>query len=131
MKAAVCGSLVLLAVALTSGCHSSSDDSNVSVELRTDPSPPKVGKAQLTLDVSGPDGKPAEGATLKLEGNMAHAGMKPVFADAKEDKDKPGRYRAELEFTMGGDWFILVTGKLADGRPVNKKIDVKGVKANP
>jgi hypothetical protein len=129
MKAAVCALFVFLAVLLTFGCHSTPDDSGVSVDLRVEPSPPKVGKAQLTLDVTA-DGKPAEGATLKLEGNMAHAGMKPVFADAKEDREKPGRYRAELEFTMGGDWFVLVTGKLADGRPVNKKIDVKGVKAN-
>ena len=130
MKAAVRASVVLLALALTSGCHGTSDEANVNVELRVEPSPPKVGKAQVTLDVSDADGKPVEGATLKLEGNMAHAGMKPVFADATQDKEKAGRYRAELEFTMGGDWFILVTGKLADGKPVKKKIDVKGVKAN-
>ena len=58
---------------------------------------------------------------------MSHAGMKPVFAEVREEKE--GRYSADLEFTMGGDWFILVTGKLADGRAVRKKIDVKGVKS--
>jgi hypothetical protein len=57
---------------------------------------------------------------------MAHAGMKPVFADATEEV---GLYRANLEFTMAGDWFILIDGKLADGRSFRKKIDVKGVKA--
>ena len=128
MKAMVRASVVVLALALTSGCHRTPDEANVGVDLRVEPSPPKVGKAQLTLDVSDADGKPVEGATLRLEGNMAHAGMKPVFADAKEEK--AGRYRAETEFTMAGDWFVLVTGKLADGRLVNKKIDVKGVKAN-
>jgi len=82
----------------------------------------------VTLDVRDAGGKPVEGATLKLEGNMAHAGMKPVFADAKEVK--PGRYEADLEWTMAGDWFVLVTGKLADGKAVNKKLDVKNVKAD-
>jgi hypothetical protein len=131
MKVSVRASVLLfLALSLTSGCQQKTDEAaDVTVDLRVEPSPPKVGKAQLTLDVRD-DGKPVEGATLKLEGNMAHAGMKPVFADAKEDKEKPGRYRAELDFTMGGDWFVLVTGKLADGRTLNKKIDVKRVKAN-
>jgi hypothetical protein len=129
MKASVrIASVLLLIVSVTSGCQRTSE-ANVTVDLRVEPSPPKVGKAQVTLDVRD-DGKPVEGATLKLEGNMAHAGMKPVFADAKEDKEKAGRYRAELDFTMAGDWFVLVTGKLADGTPVKKKIDVKGVKAN-
>jgi hypothetical protein len=130
MKAMVRASVVVLALALTSGCQRTPDGANVGVDLRVEPSPPKVGKARLTLDVSEADGKPVEGATLRLEGNMAHAGMKPVFADAREDREKAGRYRAEMEFTMAGDWFVLVTGKLADGRPVNKKIDVKGVKAD-
>jgi hypothetical protein len=130
MKAFVRIAALLLLVSVTFGCQRTPDEANVTVDLRVEPSPPKVGKAQLTLDVSDAGGKPAEGATFKLEGNMAHAGMKPVFADAKEDKEKAGRYRAELEFTMGGDWFVHVTGKLADGRPVSKKIDVKGVKAN-
>jgi hypothetical protein len=30
---------------------------------------------------------------------------------------------------MGGDWFLLVTAKTADGQRVERKIDVKGVKA--
>ena len=39
----------------------------------------------------------------------------------------PGRYQADLEFTMGGDWFILVRAELLDGRSMERKIDVPGV----
>ena len=116
----------LFVAILAAGCTSSAND-GLAVDLTVSPEPPKVGPAKVSLTLTDADGKPATGATLSLEGNMSHAGMKPVFAEAREEKD--GRYTADLEFTMGGDWFILVTGKLADGRPVRKKVDVKGVKS--
>jgi hypothetical protein len=53
--------------------------------------------------------------------------MVPVFAPALETA--PGRYQAALEFTMGGDWFILVRAELPDGRTMERKIDVPGVDA--
>jgi hypothetical protein len=119
---------VAVLVIPTAGCRNQGEtDKDVKVDLKTEPSPPREGPAKLTLLVSDADDRPVEGATLKLEANMAHAGMTPVFADATEET--AGRYRADVEFTMAGDWFILVDGKLADGRPFKKKIDVKGVKA--
>jgi hypothetical protein len=123
----LCRAAILLLVILLAGCQRQADQAPVDIKLSVEPSPPKVGPAQLMLEVADADGKAVEGATLRLEGNMAHAGMKPVFAEAKEEK--PGRYRAELRFTMGGDWFVLVEGKLADGRAFRKKIDVPGVKS--
>jgi hypothetical protein len=118
-----------LLVLLAAGCGRQGEgDRDVSVELKVAPEPAKVGPAQVTLVVKDADDKPVQGATLKLEGNMAHAGMKPVFADAREEK--AGLYRAGLEFTMGGDWFILVDGTLANGRSFRKKIDVKGVRSD-
>jgi hypothetical protein len=51
--------------------------------------------------------------------------MVPVFADAVEVE--PGRYRAELEFTMGGDWFLLVDAETRDGRTLRWQRDVPGV----
>jgi hypothetical protein len=32
---------------------------------------------------------------------------------------------------MGGDWMILVSGELADGRRVDHRVDVPGVRAAP
>jgi hypothetical protein len=60
---------------------------------------------------------------------MTHPGMRPVLADAQERER--GRYDARLDFTMGGDWSILVTGQLADGRRIDHRFDVPGVLAAP
>lgn len=122
------GVILVLAPILAGGCQGKSGDSaDVKAALTVDPSPPRVGPADLTIRLTDAGGKPVSAGPLKLEGNMAHAGMKPVFAEAKEDQ--PGRYQAKLEFTMAGDWFVLIEGKLSDGRPFRQKVDVKGVKA--
>ncbi len=62
---------------------------------------------------------------VAIEGNMNHAGMKPSFAELTERG--AGVYDGDLEFTMGGDWFILVTATLPDGSQLERKVDVKGV----
>ena len=96
------------------------------MELTIEPSPPLVGDSDLSLELTDADGA-VQGAQVRVEGNMNHAGMKPSFADLKEVE--PGRYMGTLEFTMGGDWFLLVTAKTPDGGTIERKIDVRGVKA--
>jgi hypothetical protein len=120
----------LVAVITASGCQrpSTTDNSeDVKLDLTLQPDPPTVGQATATVQLEGKDGKPVEGATVKLEFNMNLAGMTPVFADAKEMK--PGQHEATLELTMGGDWFVLVNATLADGRKLSRKVDVRGVKS--
>ena len=97
------------------------------VELVIEPQPPQLGPATLTVTLTDAGGQPIAGASVELEGNMSHAGMVPVFATATEVA--PGQYRADLEFTMGGDWFILVRADLPDGRSLERQIDVPGVDA--
>jgi YtkA-like len=84
-----------------------------------------VGHATITLRVTDGSGKPVSGARLKLEGNMSHAGMAPVFADAPEVE--PGRYRTSMELTMAGDWIVLVHLTLANGTKVDQQFEIKGV----
>ena len=67
------------------------------------------------------------GARIKLEGNMSHAGMAPVFADAKEIE--PGRYQSNMELSMAGDWYVSTRVTLADGRQFDREIEIKGVSA--
>lgn len=122
--------LLLLALALlvATGCQRarpSPDAGDVKLDFTLQPDPPAVGPATARLHLTDPDGQPISGATFKLEGNMNHAGMVPVFAEAREVG--PGRYQATLDLTMGGDWFVLVTGTLPDGRSLKRKIDVPGV----
>jgi copper transport protein len=99
----------------------------VQFELQLAPSPPTVGLAEITLKVADGAGQPIEGADVRLEGNMNHAGMVPTFAELNETA--PGSYTGTLEFTMGGDWFILATVIWPDGRRLERKLDVPGVQA--
>ena len=77
------------------------------------------------LRVADASGKPATGVRIKLEANMSHAGMTPVFAEARETE--PGRYSSTMELSMAGDWFILVYMTLPDGGKVKRQFEIKGV----
>jgi len=62
------------------------------------------------------------------EADMSHPGMSPVFAQASESN--PGDYRTNLNFNMGGDWIVLLHIRLADGRKIERQVDVRGVRSN-
>jgi len=118
--------LIILGLILTACQRGSSGDlPEIGIELSVAPTPPAVGLATLTLTLTDAGGQPIENGTIELEGNMNHAGMTPVFSQATEVA--PGRYEAPLEFTMGGDWFIIVKATLPDGRTLERQIDVPGV----
>ena len=119
---AIASAFVLLAAASCSGGGATEAGADVRLELS--PSPPRVGLTTVALSLTEPDGSPLTGATVRVEGNMNHAGMVPEFADAMEAE--PGLYRGELEFTMGGDWFLVVSVK--DGESSFERVlDVPGV----
>ena len=102
---------------------------DVLVEHEVSPQPPKVGPAVFSLRLADADSsKPLAGARVDLEGNMTHAGMTPVFAEASEAE--PGNYRATLQLTMGGDWVVIAHVALPDGRRLERRFDVKGVRAD-
>ncbi len=116
--------LVLLLVLV--GCSRENRDlPDVLMELAIAPAPPQIGPARVTVMLAGADGQPITGARVELEAHMSHAGMVPVFVQAPEVA--PGRYEESLEFTMGGDWFIVVHADLPDGRALERKVDVPGV----
>jgi hypothetical protein len=111
---------------LLAGCGRGGRDlPGVGLELLIEPSPPRIGPARVIVTLTDEGGQAIEGARIEMEGNMSHAGMVPVLAAAKEVA--PGRYQADLEFTMGGDWFILVRAELPDGRSLERSVDVPGV----
>ena len=120
------GALLIPVLLLLAACSRGGQElPDVEVALQIEPQPPRVGPATVVASLSGSDGQPLSGAQVELEGNMTHAGMVPVLAQATEVA--PGRYQAPLEFTMAGDWFILVRATLADGRSLERKVDVAGV----
>ena len=122
-------SLGLAATFLVIACHKPAGTfSAVTIEHQITPQPVKVGPAIITLRLADATGNPMTGARITLEGNMSHAGMSPVFGEAKEAE--PGRYQAPLEFTMPGDWIILIHITAAGGQKLERQFDVKGVRAN-
>ena len=106
------------------GCRSGPlPDVRIAPELT--PQPPRVGQVTITLHVTDASGKAVSGARIRLEANMSHAGMTPVFADAAEAE--PGRYRSNMELSMAGDWIVLVHLTLPDGAKVDRQFEIKGV----
>ena len=123
-----CGALALCAGLFLAGCRTQTGTrDDVSVAHEVAPDPPRVGAATVTLRVADVAGRPLSGARVSLEGNMTHPGMRPVFGEARELE--PGRYQSPLEFTMGGDWVVLVRLTLPDGRKIERQFDVKGVQS--
>ena len=102
------------------------DTADVEMELEITPNPPVIGPAEVTILLTDENGDPIDGADLEIEGDMSHAGMQPVIVHA--DGVQAGRYTSDgFEFTMGGDWFITVSGALPDGRLIERTFDVTGV----
>lgn len=120
--------LVALCVclAVVQGCrqHSSSKD-NLTVSYEVSPLPARVGDVNITIKMTDGSQKPIAGAHVKLEGNMSHAGMAPVTAEATEMG--AGRYQTSMKLTMAGDWQVLVLLTLPDGREVDQEFEIKAV----
>ncbi len=95
--------------------------------LRADFSPAaRVGDVTATLHLASDEGQPLVDAKVRVEANMNHAGMVPVFADA-EPTEEPGVYVANFEFTMAGDWYLAVTAQLPDGTRAEGTLPVPAV----
>ena len=121
-------SLVALCVclALVQGCEPRvTPSSDLTIEHEISPQPPRVGQVTLTFKLTDVSGKPVTGAVVKLEGNMSHAGMVPVFGEATEFE--PGRYRTTLELSMAGDWYVVYTATLPDNRTFGRQFEIKRV----
>ncbi len=119
--------VILVAVGSASTCRRPAPAADVSLTWTLAPTPPAVGRARLTLHATDTTGRPVRAATLRVEAHMSHPGMAPVLSTATERGD--GIYEAKLQFTMRGDWILLVAGSLPDGRTVQQRIDVPGVGA--
>ena len=120
--------LALLSALVLSTCGPRAEQSsglNVTI-LSVSPDPAAVGDAVITLQIHDADGKPVEGATIKVEGTMTHAGMQPVIVETEALGE--GKYATkDFRFTMGGDWVIIVRATLADGNAAEQRVDLKGV----
>ena len=101
---------------------------DVSIETSIAPQPAHTGTETISFQLTNPSHEPVAGAHVQVEGDMSHPGMAPMFADARETS--PGKYKATLDLTMGGDWVVLFHITLSDGRKVERQMDVNGVESN-
>ena len=100
----------------------------VTVEHEISPAPARVGVETITFKLADSGGKPITGARFTVEADMSHAGMSPVFAEAKELD--PGRYQTHLNLQMAGDWIVLLHVMLPGGKKLERQIEVRGVRPN-
>ena len=109
------------------GCQPAGEkQSNINLSWEVEPDPPRVGMSTVTVFLKDSTRRPVEDARVTLEGNMSHPGMQPVISQATETE--PGRYSAKMEFTMAGDWFILITSTLKDSTIAEHQIELPGVR---
>lgn len=117
----------LISFLLIVACQPSAEQhSDIDLEWDIRPDPPFVGTARINFTLADSTQQLLQGAEVELEGTMSHPGMEPVFSKAEEIS--PGRYTAVMEFTMGGDWVVLVNAELSDGRIVEKQMNIPGVR---
>lgn len=116
--------VALLVVACGGGDEEAADTDGLQIALL----PAADGMAGETLGVqlANADGTPITDATVAVEGNMNHAGMVPVMADAVTDDadgSSDGIYYLPFQFSMLGDWIITVTVEQADGTTITRGIE--------
>ncbi|MCY3782066.1 MAG: copper chaperone PCu(A)C [Chloroflexi bacterium] len=104
---------LLLGVMLLAGCRQQ-QPSATDIQLSMSVSDLLVGETTLLVKVTDKDGKAlANPGTLKLRGDMDHAGMVPVLAEA--DSAANGVFTLPFEWTMGGGWTVEARLTLPDG----------------
>ncbi|MEZ6098288.1 MAG: FixH family protein [Pirellulaceae bacterium] len=118
--------MLAVAIVVQGGCQTPPQKpATAGVTVTFNPLPLSVGDAQVTVTLTD-ESQAVSGATVEVEGNMNHAGMKPTFATLTEVA--PGSYRGTLSFTMAGDWFVLVNVVEANGKRWTHSIEVPGVR---
>ena len=116
-----------VSLAIVQGCRQRNETApDLTITHEVSPQPPRTGQVTITLRLTDTSGTAVTGARIKLEGNMSHAGMAPVFADAKETET--GRYQSSMDLSMAGDWYVSARVTLADGRQFGREIELKGVR---
>ena len=125
IRAVLVASLALVLVACDPPSEGDADPRRpVAVALLD--APARVGPAVVEVRPQL-DGAPVAGASVRVVGDMTHAGMVPVVADATDVGG--GVYRTnEFLFDMAGDWVLSVDVTYPDGtvRSTSLAVSVAG-----
>ena len=93
------------------------------ISATVSPSPPKArARNPLTLSVTGSDGRPLIGATIRASVAMTSMDMgtsHPAFKDLGD-----GRYQGQVQFSMAGPWRVtVIVTPPGGGTPTTKTFD--------
>ena len=110
--------LIALLLCGSVACGDRTAAGDLRADLVLDPAAPRVGStAAVRVTLSDGQSNPMRGARVSIEAHMSHPGMTPVVADARETAD--GIYVARISFSMAGEWTLVASGVLADGRRIS------------
>src|SRR4051812_9938423 len=118
--------LFVIILLLAAGCRQPTPTPDTSariaqIALTIAPQPPVVGAATLTITVTQQN-QPLAGVAVAVRGDMTHAGMSPVLANAKTDAQ--GKIDVPFKWSMSGDWIVTVTVTLADNSQVSQDFNI-------
>lgn len=109
---------IAAALVLLSSCRPQSSGS-LRIESHVDPNPARVGPAGIRVELFDHRNNSVSDARVTVEADMAHPGMKPVFAEARPVSGNT--FEAKLDFAMPGDWTILITASEPNGIRVEQQ----------
>ena len=106
------------------GCNKRAERADVVVvQPEVSPHPARVGVVTVMFTLEDGTALPVKGAHVRLEADMSHPGMNPVFAEAQRSRIW-ALSRSQLTLGMAGDWVILVHGTLGNGTKFERQFAV-------
>lgn len=89
-------------------------DASIGIDYEPDNDPALAGEGTVIVTVTDAEGQPISGASVSLIATMDHEGMVPVMGHATSEED--GEYMIPINWTMAGDWQVVVTVETEDDR---------------
>jgi YtkA-like len=115
---------ILASCCILIGC--SRKGSDVTVNWTLQPPRPSAGVELIVqLGVMNHDGTPVTGAKMRCAAQMSHPGMAPIIGTVVERGS--GIYEIRLQLSMAGDWVLVASGELPDGRRIESSFRVPDV----
>lgn len=106
--------LLTLLILLTTACRQQQLTAT-DIQLEMSVTDALVGETTLLVTVKDEDGKAIDNpGALSIRGDMDHAGMAPVFAEAAAAVN--GVFTVPFEWTMGGGWTVEASLRLENGQ---------------
>jgi len=99
----------------------------VSVELTTDPSPPRKGKNRLQVKLTAPDGKPLSGARVTVRffmAGMPEMGMAEMNVTVQLSDQGNGTHAGEVELGSGGTWQVTIIADQGGKTVLTKRVNL-------